>query len=289
MAIALFIGSARQVCAQAHYDTGQNVVPVFEGWEKNPDGSFSMVFGYMNRNYEEELDIPVGAENKFEPRIPDEGQPTHFYTRRQQFMFKVKVPKDWGNKDLVWTLTARGKTEKAYGSLWPVWEIDYHVYQQNRAGPGELGEADIAPTIALVGAPNRTIGAGKPLALTVNVSDDGLPTPRATRSGSATGGAAAVGAGRGAAAQTTVAPARENPTSQGIVRLDPGMGLGVIWVVHRRSTPAPVKFEPPKVKVVSGQASTNVTFDRPGAYTLRAYADDGVLIDATEVTITVTP
>ena len=26
-----------------------------------------MVFGYMNRNYEELLDVPVGAQNKFEP------------------------------------------------------------------------------------------------------------------------------------------------------------------------------------------------------------------------------
>ena len=43
------------------YATGQNVAPVFEGWEKNPDGSFSFVFGYLNRNYEEEPEIPVGS------------------------------------------------------------------------------------------------------------------------------------------------------------------------------------------------------------------------------------
>jgi len=287
--------------AQTHYDSGQNVVPVYEGWEKNADGSFTMVFGYMNRNYEEELDIPVGPDNKFEtltggpngvatePRVADQGQPTHFYTRRQQFMFRVKVPKDWGNKDFVWTLTSRGKTEKAYGSLWPVWEIDFHVYQQNRAGPGELGEKDEAPTISLVGSPTRTIKVGHPLAIAVTVKDDGLPTPRATRSGSATGGAAAVGAGRGAAAQTTVAPARENPTSQGVVRLDPGMGLGVVWVVHRRPGPSDVRFEPAKAKVASGQASTSVTFDKPGTYVLRGYADDGVLLDSTDVTVTVTP
>src|SRR6185436_17634899 len=128
-----------------------------------------------------------------EPRVADQGQPTHFYTRRQQFMFKVKIPRDWGNKDLVWTLTSHGKTEKAYGSLWPVWDIDYHVYQQNRAGPGELGEADIAPKITLEGTAARTVRAGQPLTLSVGVTDDGLPTPRATRSGSATGAAGAAG------------------------------------------------------------------------------------------------
>jgi hypothetical protein len=295
LAVWLSAGAASQVYAQAHYDSGQNVVPVYEGWEKNADGSFTMVFGYMNRNYEEELDIPIGADNKFEaftggtngtptePRAVDQGQPTHFYTRRQQFMFKVKVPKDWGNKDFVWTLTSRGKTEKAYGSLWPVWEIDYHVYQQNRAGPGELGEKDEAPSIALVGAPTRTIKAGQPLAIAVSVKDDGLPTPRATRSGTTTSAA-----GRGAGAVPT-GPQRENPVTQGVVRLDPGMNLGVIWIVHRRPGPAEVKFDPARTKVASGQAATTVTFDKPGTYVLRGYADDGVLLDSTDVTVTVTP
>jgi hypothetical protein len=56
-----------------------------------------------------------------------------FYPRRQQFMFRVKVPSDWGKKDLVWTIAAHGKTEKAYGSLWPVWEIDRkHVSAEPR-------------------------------------------------------------------------------------------------------------------------------------------------------------
>jgi hypothetical protein len=47
----------------------------FEGWEHNADGTFSMVFGYMNRNYEEELDVPVGADNHFEPLEPTRGNP----------------------------------------------------------------------------------------------------------------------------------------------------------------------------------------------------------------------
>ena len=78
-------------------------------------------------------------------------------------MFRVTVPADWGNKDLVWTLTSHGKTEKAYGSLWPVWQIDRNMYQQNRGGPGELGEADAPPSIALVGPAQRNATAGQPL------------------------------------------------------------------------------------------------------------------------------
>jgi hypothetical protein len=136
---------------QMRYMSGQNVVPVYEGWERNADGSFTMAFGDMNRNYEEEVDVPVGADNRFEPFEADQGQPAHFYPRRQQFMFKVRVPKDWGQKDLVWTLTSPGKTEQAFGTLTPFWEIDNRVYQQNRGGPGDLNEPDVAPQVSLVG------------------------------------------------------------------------------------------------------------------------------------------
>jgi hypothetical protein len=263
---------------QMRYMTGQNVVPVYEGWERNADGTFSMVFGYMNRNYEEEVDVPVGADNRFEPIEADQGQPAHFYPRRQQFMFKVRVPKDWGQKDLVWTLTSHGKTEKAYGTLAPVWEIDTSVYQQNRGGPGELHEPDEAPRISLVGAAQRTAAVGQPLTLDVEVADDGLPTPRPSRSGS---GSVA------AAAATRITPPRQNPLTQAVVRLEPNVRLGITWVVHRRSTPAAVTFSPQRVAVADGKASTTVTFTTPGTYTLRGYADDGVLLDSADVVVTV--
>ena len=42
--------------AQERWNRGQNVQPVFEGWERNGDGSFNMLFGYLNRNYEEQND-----------------------------------------------------------------------------------------------------------------------------------------------------------------------------------------------------------------------------------------
>src|SRR2546421_13082839 len=80
--------------AQVQYASGQNVAPAFEGWEQNPDGSYSFFFGYLNRNYEEQVEIPVGANNTVEPG-GDRGQPTHFYPRRQRFIFKVTMPRDW--------------------------------------------------------------------------------------------------------------------------------------------------------------------------------------------------
>ena len=106
------------------FNNGQDVVPVFEGWAKNPDGSFAMWFGYFNRNYAEPLVIPVGAENKIEPGAADRGQPTYFYTRTHRMGLSVNVPADFGKKELTWTLTVHGKTEKAVAWLQPEWEID---------------------------------------------------------------------------------------------------------------------------------------------------------------------
>src|SRR3954469_14420126 len=100
--------------------SGQGVSPVYEGFDVNPDGTFNLWFGYMNRNYEEELDIAAGPENTFEPG-GDRGQPTHFATRRHKDVFKVVVPKDFGEQKLVWKLTAHGQTESITATLNRVW------------------------------------------------------------------------------------------------------------------------------------------------------------------------
>src|SRR5438876_5510915 len=60
------------------YSSGQNVSPAYEGWEQNADGSFNFLFGYMDRNWEEEIDVPVGPDNGIEPGGLDQGQPTRF-------------------------------------------------------------------------------------------------------------------------------------------------------------------------------------------------------------------
>src|SRR5438445_13192912 len=92
-------------------DYGQTIAPVFEGWEPNPDGTFSLYFGYMNRNWKEELDIPIGPNNSFDPAPADRGQPTHFLPRRGKQIFAVVVPKGF-KQTITWTLTIRGNTER---------------------------------------------------------------------------------------------------------------------------------------------------------------------------------
>ena len=100
-------GSVSQISAQTGYTHGQSIAPVFEGWEPQADGSFDMVFGFYNRNCVEELHIPIGPENYIEPNGPDRGQPTRFYPRRGKFVFRINVPKDFGDKEIIWTLTSK--------------------------------------------------------------------------------------------------------------------------------------------------------------------------------------
>lgn len=83
---------------------GQNVAPIYEGWYRSPDGAVHVSFGYLNKNYEEALDIPIGAANRIEPGPPDQGQPTHFLPRRHYGVFVVTVPKDRPKTEITWTI-----------------------------------------------------------------------------------------------------------------------------------------------------------------------------------------
>ena len=90
-------GSAQQLptaIPQTKFNSGQDIQPYFEGWIKNADGSFDMVFGYFNRNWQEELAIPAGPDNLVEPGGPDRGQPTYFLPRRQGWVYRVRVPRE---------------------------------------------------------------------------------------------------------------------------------------------------------------------------------------------------
>ncbi len=124
MSLARLVLSVLAVClttlgtsAEQSYSRGQNASPAYEGWEEDADGTRYFLFGYLNRNWEEELDVPVGIENFFSPGEPDRGQPTHFLPRRNRFVFRVPVPDGFGETDeLIWTLTTKGKTERAYAT-----------------------------------------------------------------------------------------------------------------------------------------------------------------------------
>lgn len=246
--------------AQVQYAVGQNIAPIFEGWERNPDGSFNMVFGYLNRNYEEEVDIPIGAENSIkvgDEVFGDKGQPTHFYPRRQRFLFRVVVPKDFPEtQKVVWTLTSRGRTDQAKGWLQPEWELSKDVMVENMGG-GVPDPQNKAPEVTIGTAP---ASAASPVTLTASATDDGLPKPYRR------------------------APSNPDRDSQP----KRAKGVQIKWIEYRG--PGKVTFKPAASEVVYGQPvtlTTKVSFSEPGTYVLRAIADDSQLFTTRDVTVNV--
>src|SRR6185503_6016208 len=157
--------------AQESFSTGQNVAPAYEGWERNADGSFNLVFGYFNRNWDEEIDVPIGPGNTIEPGGPDQGQPTHLLPRRNRFVFRIRVAADFGDRELVWTLITNGKTERAYATLKPDYFIDDSVIMANTGAAGMGGsnpriKGNKPPSLKIDGdSATRNVKAGQPIAL----------------------------------------------------------------------------------------------------------------------------
>ena len=303
------VGAAwRTTSAQESFPTGQNVVPVFEGWEKNPDGSFNLVFGYFNRNWEEEVDVPVGSDNRIEPGPADQGQPTHFYPRRSRFLFRVRVPQDFGTREVVWSLTTHGKTERTYGTLKPDYFID-DIVIMNNSGAGGMGggafniHGNKPPAVTVAGDKKREVKVGQPVLLTATATDDGMPKRRVNHSSLAA--AVAAGAATAPSPASTYVPSRIGSRCCP----DSSSGLRLAWFVYRgpaarvtfdppqfdtwedyrdgRNSPWSDGWEPPPVPE-GGRWNVRVTFSEPGTYVLRAQAHDGGLAAAEDVTLIVT-
>jgi hypothetical protein len=295
--VAVVLAVSRGASAQVSPPTGQNIAPVYEGWEQNQDGSFNLVFGYFNRNWAEEIHLPIGPNNNIEPGGPDQGQPTYFLPRRNRFLFRIRVPKDFGSKELVWTLTSNGKTERTYGTLKPDYFMDDIVIQNNTgAGGGGGGEATTlnnkAPTLKVEGNKSRTATVGEPVRFIAVASDDGMPqrTSRLTQA-------------QTEAAQTEVRRAQRG--SRGTPNIAPGLRL--TWFVYRG--PGKVAFDPPQISAwedyregrnspwsfgfkvppppPDGKWDVRATFSEPGTYVLRAWAHDGGLSATEDITVVV--
>lgn len=299
-ALPLFTAASAQT--RFTYSSGQVVSPAYEGWRANEDGSLTMVFGYMNQNWSEELDVPIGSDNSIEPGGPDQGQPTHFYPRRNPFLFTLRVPKDLGDKELIWTLRTNGKTERAYASLKNDYMIDNQVISTEVGGDfGSLRDelrTNIPPELKVDGDKRRSVRVGAPLTLVALAKDpDNIPARRGGR-----GGSSAAQPNPTAVANLLYrAPSSLVPSS--------GPGLRLSWIVYRGKA-ADVTFSPDQMKTwTDTRAYANspwsppyfipepppenkwivqATFNEPGTYVLRAVASDGAVFTYDNVTVSVT-
>jgi hypothetical protein len=281
--------------AQTSYQSGQHIEPAYEGWRPNADGTFSFMFGYMNENWLEEPDVPIGENNAFSPGDADRGQPTHFLPRRNRFNFEVVVPADWGDRELVWTLNVNGKERKAYATLKPDYQVDNIVIASET---GSLGagtsspesRANVKPTIEVQGDDIRTVRVGEPLVLNTRVIDDGIP--KASRDSTIS-------------EKNAMRRMMRPPTRITVGKVN---GLFLSWNVYRGE--GHVEFDPPLPKPwedtrtsanspwgalwlppelpEDGMIEVKATFDKPGTYILWARADDGGLYNDDYITVRVT-
>jgi hypothetical protein len=289
--------------------TGEIISPSYEGWWPNDDGSYKLFFGYMNSNWEEEFDLPIGSDNYFNIVKPaelddldvdgydfsqaDQGQPTHFYPRRNPFLFTVDVPADFGTDEVVWTLVTHGHLARAYGTLKADYRIDPQVISTEVGGAfGSLDDrlrTNIPPELRVEGEAFRSARVGQPLDLAVIANDpDNLPA-RSNRP-----------------PPSTPEQIYRPPAS---ITAQSGPGLRFSWTVYRGPAddatfvPAQMKtytdtrayanspwsppFTIPEVPENNRWEST-VTFDEPGEYVLRGIASDGSMFTYQNVTVTVT-
>ena len=152
------------------------IAPFLEGWYANEDGTYTLSFGYLNRN-DEAVEIALGEGNFLEPAQFDGTQPTTFLPGRHRGVFAVTVPAALSGDDVWWNIRnprngelnrVPGRTTvgayqldwrpRPHGSLHPQVSFDSDS-EEGRGPPGIMLEQTL------------TVAAGSPLTVWVNARD----------------------------------------------------------------------------------------------------------------------
>lgn len=241
-------GQSGQLPMEPLHDSGQSVIAAYEGWFKNPDGSFSMLFGYFNRNLKEELDIPVGDNNRIEPGPPDQGQPTHFLPRRQWGVFTVTVPENFGTEKLTWTIVAHGQATAVPAHLDARWEISPFF---------DVGIGNTPPLLSFEEGGQSVQG---PRGISVALETT-LPNP--------------VTLNLWVADDAKTFQGGKAPDSPPVtVTWSKFRGPGAVMFTNNKPTVEKANGQWKPTPVFSGKATTTATFSEPGEYILRVVAND---------------
>jgi len=253
-ALAASVIASAQIPIEPAKQFGTGVTPAYEGWFDNPDGSHNFLVGYLNRNRAQEVDIPIGPNNKIEPGGPDRGQPTHFLAGRQTGTILITVPKAFPpTQALTWTLTINGQTNSIPLKLNP----DYNISPLKDSSVANTppiirfvqgGPVTQGPVGTLAKAVARTTSVAAPLDLPLWVEDDAKYT---------------------------------NNSSMPMRGQRPPVALS--WAMYRG--PGKVTFDKPKPPLerikggavnepYEGKATTMAKFSEPGEYVLQVTAND---------------
>jgi hypothetical protein len=252
LAGGVFLSAQSPAVPAPRRGSGDSITAAYEGWYYNPDGSRAFLIGYYNRNSQQELDVPIGPNNRIEPGGPDMSQPTHFLPGRQWGMFTIQAPKEFKPTDEYrWTITANGQTTTVPFRLRP----DYVMSPFSEISVGNTppvirfeqgGRAYQGPLAMMSTAAARNATVGTPTPLSVWLADDMKYT-----------------SGTSAPVAATRQP------------------LTMRWSMYRG--PAKVTFDkarPDVEKVATGEGtfngktSTTAKFTAPGDYVLHVTAND---------------
>jgi len=243
----LVAGQQPTLPGEPQHQFGAIVTPAFEGWFTNKDGSKSFLIGYFNRNLNEEVDVPIGPNNHFEPGPADRGQPTHFLSGRNWGVFKIDVPKDYPPKqEITWVINANGQQMRVPFYLHVDYEIEPFVGIQTNTPP-IMRFAENGPTVQgpLDLTIERQAAVGAELPLNVWLADDGKTSSATQRP-----------------------PANRDP-------------VNITWTKYRGEGKVTFENAKPKPQKTSAQgapytatAATTAKFDAAGAYILQVVIGD---------------
>ncbi len=239
--------SAQDLPLEPAHETGQSITGAFEGWFPNQDGTFSLLLGYYNRNLNQEVDIPVGPNNRIEPGGPDRGQPTHFLPGRQWGVFTIRVPKDFGDAKLTWTIAMNGKSTVIPMSLNPLWEVEPFKEATGNTPPF-IGFSESGPFVQGPAGPAimMTATLPEPAGLTVWLADDAVPS----------------------------LPGSHPKAPAVTVHWSKFRGPGAVKFSNERPVVEKADFKAPPTAAFTGKATTLANFSEPGEYVLRMVAND---------------
>lgn len=125
---------------------GQPVIPLFDGWFPNPDGTRTLCYSFFNLNTEQSLTIALGEKNylsdtRFAAQLPTHFDPLPPRYRHKFCVFTITVPADFSSSEtIVWHLSSAGEELKIPGHIKPPFVLDEPISD---------GRGDIAPWIKL--------------------------------------------------------------------------------------------------------------------------------------------
>ena len=155
---------------------GNNTLAPFgEGWYANPDGTFSLSFGYVNLNLDT-LYIPLGENNFLDQAQFDGVQPTIFFPGRHRGVWSVTLPAEMENTDVWWTLTTQyGHTTRVPGRTGSVaYQLDWMPRPHGSVTPSVSFESQSGVGRGPPGIwaeRTHTVSVGSPLTLSVDAID----------------------------------------------------------------------------------------------------------------------